>query len=356
MILVLGQWFVYETWTVFWQMPDPPGISALKVTFALLSFSFVTASLLAWRYSHVAVRFFYTISAVWLGVGSFLLLAACLCWVLYSGTGVFGLHVDRRVLVTVLFGLAVLASLYGIVNATWIRVNRVSVKLPKLPESWRGRVAALVSDVHLGHVRGCRFAERIVSMLNRLRPDIVFVAGDWYDGTAADVNRLAEPLRKLSAPMGAYFSAGNHEEFFDQAKYLDAVKQSGIRVLNNEKVIVNGLQVVGVHHRDSTDAKRLRPILQQAALDPGRASILLTHAPDCLQIAEEEGVSLQLSGHTHGGQFFPWTWITSRVYGRFVYGLKRLGNLLIYTSSGAGTWGPPMRVGTKPEIALIHFE
>src|SRR5207249_3317775 len=99
--------------------------------------------------------------------------------------------------------------------------------------------------------------------------------------------------------------------------------------------------IVGVHHTDSADAKRLRPILQRAAINRDQASILLTHAPDNLYVAEEEGVSLQLSGHTHGGQFFPWTWSAARVYRQFVYGLRPLGNLIVYTSSGVGTWGPP---------------
>jgi predicted MPP superfamily phosphohydrolase len=217
-------------------------------------------------------------------------------------------------------------------------------------------MAALVSDAHLGHVRGPGFARRIVSMINRLRPDIVFIAGDWYDGTAADLHRLAEPWNELSVPLGAYFIAGNHEEFSDHTKYLEALKQSGIRVLNNEKVTVDGLQLVGVHHGDSADAQRLRSILQRAALERDQASVLLTHAPENLHVAEEEGISLQLSGHTHAGQFFPWTWAAARVYRQFVYGLSRLGNLMVYTSSGVGTWGPPLRVGTQSEIVLIQFE
>ncbi len=355
-ILFLAHWFLYQTWTAFWMGADPSGISKLQVALALLSVSFVVASLLAWRSHHVVVRIFYTISAVWLGVLSFCLLAACSCWVLYAGARLVGLHPDRRVLVVVLFGLALLASLYGVVNAAWTRVRRITVKLPNLPQSWRGRVAALVSDAHLGHVRGYRFMRRIVAMLTHLRPDIVLIGGDLYDGTAVKVNKVASPWAKLSAPLGAYFVTGNHEEFSDHTQYLDAVKHSGVRVLNNEKVTIDGLQIVGVHYRDSTNDERFRAVLQKADLDRDRASILLTHAPDRLRIAEEEGISLQLSGHTHGGQFFPFTWITSRLYGKFVYGLQRLGNLLVYTSYGAGTWGPPLRVGTTPEIVLIQFE
>ncbi len=355
-VLFLAHWFLYETWMDFWVIADPPGISKLQIALALLSVSFVIATLLAWRYYNVVVRIFYTVSAVWLGALSFFFLAACLCWIIYGGARVFGAHPDQRILALVLFGVALLTSVYGMINAAWMRVKRVSVRLPNLPESWRGRFAALVSDTHLGHVRGVGFMRRVVGMLSRLQPDIVLIAGDMYDGTAARVNDLAAPWSKLTPPLGTYFVTGNHEEFTDHTKYLNAVSGAGIRVLNNEKVMVDGLQLVGVQFRDSTNDDHLREILRRAEVDRNRASILVTHAPDRPQIAEEAGISLQLSGHTHGGQFFPFTWITSRIYGKFVYGLQRLGKMLIYTSYGAGTWGPPFRVGTSPEIVLICFE
>ena len=355
-ILFLAHWFLYETWEFFWGVPVASKSSPLPIVLAVLSVSFVLASLLAWRSSHVVVRVLYTVSAVWLGTLSFCFLAASLCWSSYGIARLLGLHPDRRELVIVFFAIALLASLYGIVNAAWTRVRRVSVTLPNLPASWRGRVAALVTDTHLGHVRGFRFMRRIVTTLTRLRPDIVFIAGDMYDGTVARVRELAQPWARLAAPMGAFFVLGNHEQFSDSAKYLDAVEHSGVRVLNNEKVTVDGLQIVGVHYSDSTNDDHFRSVLRHADVDRDRASILLTHAPDRLKIAEEEGFSLQLSGHTHGGQFFPFTWITSRMYGKFVYGLQRLGNLIVYVSYGAGTWGPPLRLGTTPEIVLIQFE
>lgn len=355
-VLFLAHWFLYETLKAFWPGPGQAHNSDLQVALALLSISFVTASLLAWRSSHFIVRVFYTIAAVWLGLLSFFFYAACSAWIIYGGARLLGFHPNRRVLAIAFFGTALLTSLYGMANAAWTRVKRVTVKLPNLPHSWRGRVAALVSDVHLGHVRGHRFVRRIVTMLTRLRPDIVFIGGDLYDGTFARVYELAAPWARLDAPLGAYFVTGNHEEFSDHTKYVEAVRQSGVRILNNEKVTVDGLQIVGVHHRDSTNDDRFRQVLRQARVDRERASILLTHTPDRVKIAEEEGISLQLSGHTHGGQFFPYTWITSRLYGKFVHGLQRLGNLLVYISYGAGTWGPPLRVGTTPEIVLIEFE
>jgi uncharacterized protein len=352
--LFFGHWFVYATWTKFWGQPQPPVIAPLL--FGLLSVSFVGASLLAFRYKNAAVRIFYTTAVVWLGFASFFFFASWACWITYFGARIVGLHPSTRSIAGFLFGAGVLAGFYGMANAAITRVKKISVKLPNLPDSWRGRVAALVSDTHLGHVRSYAFLRRIIGMLRRLQPDVVFIGGDMYDGTAADLDRLAQLWAEFSPPWGTYFVAGNHDGFGGHDRHVEAVSNSGVRVLNNEKVTVDGLQIVGVHYHDAVNAQQYRSILRRAELDRDRASILLTHAPGGLPIAEEEGISLQLSGHTHGGQIFPFTWIVSRVWGQFAYGLKRLGNLLVYTSSGTGTWGPPMRVGTTSEIVLIEFE
>jgi uncharacterized protein len=355
-VLFLAHWFVYRTWTVFRADSHPLGITTLRVALVLLSVSFVAASLLAYRYSNFFVRLFYRIAATWLGFFNFLFLAACLCWTIYLSARVFGLDLGRPIIAETMFGIAALISAYGLVNANWVRVKKITVKLPNLPISWRGRVAALVSDVHLGHVNGFRFMRRIVAMLRRLQPDVVFITGDLYDGTKIDTDKSASPWKELSTKFGTYFVTGNHEEFSDPTKYLDGVRASGIQVLENEKVIVDGLQIAGVHHSDSANPDRFRAILKHADLDRSRASILLSHAPHTLPIAEKAGISLQLSGHTHGGQIFPFTWFTERIFGKYTYGLERFGELMVYTSSGAGTWGPPMRIGAQPEIVLIQFE
>jgi predicted MPP superfamily phosphohydrolase len=359
LMMFLGHWFVYETWVRLCEMPqgdDSNRLLALQITTAVLSVSFVTASLLAFRYAHIFVRWYYTCAAVWLGTLNYLFFAACAAWIVAGASTLAGLHGQRRHIAIALFGLALLTSLYGVVNAAWTRVTRITIRIANLPAAWHGRVAALVSDLHLGHVRNYSFVKRIVRMLAGLRPEIVFIDGDLYDGTKADIDRLAQPWSQLRPPLGIYFTTGNHEEFFDRTKYIDAVTRAGIRVLNNEKIIVDGLQIVGMHYRESANPQLFRSILRQAALDPRRASVLLTHAPDRPAIAEEEGVSLQLSGHTHGGQFLPYTWIASRAYGRFVHGLNRLGKMLVFTTWGAGTWGPPLRIATQPEIVLLRFE
>jgi hypothetical protein len=347
---------LYATWTFFWGVQESSRVTELRIALAILSVSFVAASLLAHQYFNPLVRALYTVASVWLGFLSFFFLAACACWIVYGVPLLFGVRVEKHALAAVCFGLALFAGIAAIVNAAWTRVVRVTVKLPNLPAAWRGRTAALVSDLHLGHVRNAGFLRRIVRKLSQLRPDALFIPGDLYDGTAVDLARLAKPWSEFSAPLGAYFITGNHEQFSSPAKYLDAVRQSGIRVLQNEKIVLDGLQIVGVDYHDSTNVERFRSILRQVNLDRNVASILLVHNPNRLPVAAEAGISLQLSGHTHRGQYFPFTAIVSRIYGKYAYGLNRFGDLAVYTSCGAGTWGPPMRLGSNPEIVLFQFE
>jgi predicted MPP superfamily phosphohydrolase len=358
LLLFVFHAFVYKTLSSFFFADEPAPVfrTLLAVTLFLLSVSFVPAALLAHRYFNRPVRVFYRLAATWLGVLNFAFLASVASQIALGLAELLQLPLTASGIATLFFSLAVLASLYGIFNAAKVRVNRVTVKLRGLPTSWRGRAAALVTDTHLGHIIGSRFLRRLVGTLRELGPDVVFVSGDMFDGTHVDYDRLAAPWKSLAPRFGSYFVTGNHEEFSDPSNYLNAIRSSGIHVLDNETVHLDGLQVLGIPYHDSANPRRFQSILQNAPLDPDRASILLTHVPHSFPIVEEQGIKLQLSGHTHGGQIFPFTWFTSRIFGEFTYGLKRFGDLLVYTSSGAGTWGPPMRVGTTPEIVLILFE
>jgi uncharacterized protein len=355
-VLLLAHWFLYETWIAFHPSLAPSALAILRIAFLLGSLSFVAASLLAWRSFNPVVRAFYVTAAVWVGLMTFCLFAAVSCWIVLGLVRLAGLRIASSRIADGLFAVALLLGFCGIVNAARVRVTRITIKLPNLPIGWRGRLVALVSDMHLGHVRNVGFMRRIVATLNELRPDVVLIAGDMYDGTKADVAALAEPWSVLSAPLGAFFVTGNHEEFTGRAKYLEALSKAGVRVLNNEKIELEGLQVIGVHYREAADPRHFRALLRSTAITAERTSVLLVHAPHGLKIAEEEGVSLQVCGHTHGGQFPPATWITSRIYGPYVHGLHRLGRLLVFTNWGVGTWGPPLRVGTHPEIVLLTFE
>ncbi|MHB8502136.1 MAG: metallophosphoesterase [Candidatus Acidiferrales bacterium] len=355
-ILFLTHFFLYETWVFSPGGNELAGPLWLKLTLGVLSVSFLAASLLAFRYTGATLRLIYRAAAVWLGLLSFLFLAAVGSWLVFGISRLAGLAVNFHLIVVALFSAALAAGVYGVFNASWTRITRITVRLANLPEAWRGRRAALISDLHLGHVRNGSFLRRMVAKILKEEPDAIFIAGDLYDGTAIDAKRAAEPLSALTAPHGVYFVAGNHEQFGDDSKYLRAVEAAGVRVLSNEKVEADGLQIIGVPYRHATQDSHFASVLEGIGVDRQRASVLLTHAPDHPEVAEAAGVSLQLSGHTHVGQFIPWSWMARRIYRQFVYGLSRIGKMQVFTSSGAGTWGPPLRLGTNPEIVVLEFE
>jgi predicted MPP superfamily phosphohydrolase len=356
LILFLGHWFLYKTLVSFFGVTDPAKFWVLRVAMGMLSISFIGSSFLSFRYSNLPVPTLYIASVSWLGIFYLLFLASLLAWTIYGLTALIHLSLDRRVLITGLFGIALMGSIYGFINAGIIRINPVSLPLPNLPTAWEGKTAVWISDVHLGQVRNHRFAQRVTDMVQNLRPDIVFIGGDLYDGgEAMDLHHMVEPLSRLSPPLGTYFITGNHEEFYDNTPYIDAVRRAGIRALNYEKMEIDGLQIIGVGYRESKNQKQFRAILQKMEIDRQKPSLLLKHVPSDLEIARDQGISAQISGHAHHGQVFLFRFITSKVYKGYDYGLKKLDDLVVYTSSGVGTWGPPMRIDTIPEIVVIKF-
>ena len=355
-VMLAAHWFLYETWVLFWGPMSAVAQHTLAAIIGVLSCSFLGATLAAFRYNNPAVRAFYRLASVWLGTLSFLFLAAIASWAVYALDLAGAFQIQSRTIAILAFGAAGLISLWGVINANWVRTKRVTVKLENLPDSWRGRTAVLVTDLHLGHFHHRAFSAKIVRKIAALNPDVVLIAGDMIDGTRVNALEVTQPWKHLRVSLGCYFINGNHELFGGVSHFLDAIHAAGIRVLHNEKLDLDGLQLIGVPYEHATHAEHFRSVLAKIAVDSEQASILLTHAPDHPAIAQEAGIGLQLAGHTHLGQFFPYTWIATRIYGQFTYGLSRLGATQFYTSSGAGGWGPPLRVGSQSEIVQIVFE
>src|ERR1022692_5172835 len=204
-VLFFTHFFLYETWIFSAAGSHIAGALWVRLSLGVLSVSFLAASILAFRYTNAVLRAFYRAAAVWLGLLTFLIAAAIVSWIVFGVTHLAGLQVNFHRIVELLFGVAAIAGLYGVFNAGWTRITRTTVKLANLPEAWRGRKAALISDLHLGHVRNGNFLRRMVRKILQEAPDAIFIAGDLYDGTAIDEGRAAEPLNKLAAPHGVYF-------------------------------------------------------------------------------------------------------------------------------------------------------
>jgi predicted MPP superfamily phosphohydrolase len=221
---------------------------------------------------------------------------------------------------------------------------------------WKGKKIVFVSDFQLGNIYGSNFAARVAKKIAAVDPYVVLIGGDLYDGVVCDEEKLVEPLRVLHPVGGTYFVTGNHEYYSrDSARAIAAIRRVGIKILNDEKINIGGIDVIGVDYRSAHKRKDFKNTLERIGIDRAKPNILLKHEPTDLDVAEAAGISFDLSGHTHHGQIFPIMFFTWQMYKGFDYGLKRLGSMQVFTSSGVGTWGPPLRLGTKSEIVVIRF-
>jgi predicted MPP superfamily phosphohydrolase len=321
----------------------------------LLTCSFIVALFVGAKYYNLFTCVLYSVSASWMGVFFYLLLASVLYGFVVLLMRFTGSEISLRWFGVFLLTLALIVGIYGLFHARKIFIKRVDIKLEQLPVSWEGRTAVFVSDVHLGQIRGESFSRKIVDKINALNPDIVFIGGDLYDGFPTDIKRATEPFNDLKPKLGVYFITGNHEEFRDNKPFIDAVKEVGMRVLDDEKVEIEGVQILGVDYLNARDREKFAEIIVGMNLDKNKPSILLKHEPKDVDVTSAQKISLQLSGHTHRAQVWPLGYLPKKVYKGFDYDLKSLGDTQIFTSSGVGTWGPPIRVGTNAEIVFIKF-
>ncbi|AOW94646.1 metallophosphoesterase [Rhodococcus sp. WMMA185] len=254
---------------------------------------------------------------------------------------------------------AVAATGYGVSEAARPQVVRMRVPLRRLPVAFDGVRVALLSDLHVGPSRGVGFTRQTVDLVNSEKPDMVTIVGDLVDGTVAKVAPDLEPLADLEAPLGVFGVSGNHEFYADDGgRWLDVWDRLGIRTLRNEHLTIarSGavIDVAGVH--DYSTPAPYAPDLPAALAghDPSRFVMLLAHEPRQALEASDLGVDLQLSGHTHGGQMWPVRYLVS-LQQPSLSGLDRIGDTVLYTTRGAGAWGPPVRVGAPPEITILEL-
>jgi len=271
---------------------------------------------------------------------------------------------DRRRLLARFIGsgvgiAALVLATTGIVNvARGVAVKKVRVPLAKLSRSTSGFKIVQLSDVHVGPTIGREFIADLVARVNALGPDLVAITGDLVDGSVAELGEFVRPLGEIKAKHGVFFVTGNHEYYSGANEWIAHLESLGIKVLRNERVAIggdDGFDLVGVDdwsaHQYGHGADLPRAL---EGRDPKRAVVLLAHQPRAILEAAALGVGLQLSGHTHGGQLFPWNFFV-RLQQPYVAGLHDHQGTKLYVSCGTGYWGPPMRVGAPAEITDIEL-
>ncbi len=257
--------------------------------------------------------------------------------------------------------LGVLVSGVGFASAVGAAtVERVAVKLRRFPRALDGFRIVQISDLHIGPTLGKSWLEAVVAQVNAQQPDVVAITGDLVDGSVAELAEHVAPLAKLTAKHGVFFVTGNHEYYSGADAWIAHLRTLGIRVLRNERVELGEGEAVfdlaGVDDFASGRWPGHGPDLEGAldGRDPSREVVLLAHQPKQAILAEKHGIGLQLSGHTHGGQIYPWGYAV-KLDQPHLMGLERRGEMQVYTNRGTGYWGPPMRVGVPSEISVIEL-
>jgi predicted MPP superfamily phosphohydrolase len=357
----------YYVWARLVRDPQLPQTAARIATGAIIALGIaMPLTMFASRvFPSAAVRPAVWLAFVWMGVG-FLLVAflgiadvgKLAAFVLHRFRGADAPDPSRRVLLArtlaagvggVVAGLSALGLKSALGTA---QVKELEIRLRGLPKALAGFRLVQISDVHVGPLLRKDWVGHVVDRILELSPDLVAITGDLVDGRVNELEEHVEPLARLRPKHGVYFSTGNHEYYSGVEEWLAYLPSLGVRPLRNERVeIAPGLDLAGIE--DPTGAPDLARAL--SGRDESRALILLAHQPRQFAEAAKRGVGLTLSGHTHGGQIWPFSWLVALVQ-PYLAGLHRRGDSQLYVSRGTGFWGPPMRVFAPPEITLLKLQ
>ncbi len=299
------------------------------------------------RRAHAGDWIFLQLAYLSMGLVSFLLVAAL-------ARDLLGIFTGRWISAPYVWAAAasvlLLASLRGIWGPS---VKQKELAYADLPAELDGIRLAQISDLHISQSLRAPYIARVVRKTAALRPDLIFFTGDIGDGPVAQLREDIEALAPITELAPVFYVPGNHEVYWNLAEWLDEFRRMGMRVLLNEGENLGRLPVFVAGITDPAMGRE-GPNLNKAGekKEGARFSILLSHRPDSAEEAAAKGYDLQLSGHTHGGQFFPWTIVASLVH-RYSLGAYRLGRMWVYVSAGTGSWGPRLRLGTTAEITLL---
>lgn len=336
---------------------------AIVVLAVLVPVSFVTM----WAPRAVAGPIAW-VAMTWLGFMYLLFVGLLAAEVVrHAGHRLIGTDPERRqflarTLAGIVTAVAFVGGSVGVVNALRVlREKRLTVRLAKLPAALSGYRIVQLTDVHVGPTIGRAFIEQLVQRVNALQPDLVAITGDLVDGSVGELAYHVAPLRDLRAKDGVFFVTGNHEYYSGVEEWTAHLAELGVRVLRNERVAIGGaggFDLAGVDDAQAKQYGRGHGMDVDRALagrDASRACVLLAHQPKAILAAAKHAPCLQLSGHTHAGQIFPFTALV-RIDQPYTRGLHQHEATQIYVSEGTGYWGPPMRLGTWAEITTIELQ
>ncbi|MBI5459667.1 metallophosphoesterase [Methanobacterium sp.] len=320
-----------------------PMDNGFYIIMLIAALSYPVATLIERTVSNNFTRIFYTAASAWMGI-SFYLLFALIVYLVFS----WFVPIPRESAGILIAILVTVISTYSIYNSYTLKLVKIEIPLKGLNEDLK---AVHLSDIHIGSIRNSGYMERIVNETNKLNPDLVFITGDMVDGSARLHKHTFNAINRLNAP--AFFVTGNHETYEGLDEVFRVLEGTKLRILQGELVDFKGIQVIGVGYYYGRD--HLKNTLSQLEINNEKPAILLYHLPRELENAHEAGIDLQLSGHTHNGQMIPFNFLVKLMF-PYIQGLYEYNGTKLYVSQGTGTWGPPMRLGSRCEMTLITLK
>lgn len=366
---------VFRSVMYFFHITRPVHRLLIYTAMVLLSVSFISAFvLLHWQENPLTIAY-YRFAAVWTGFMIHCLSATAAAWLFIAAIRLAGSKAALGWVAGAMLALALAGSVYGIWAAFYPKIRHVTVPVTYLPEQWENNSIILLSDLHLGLMHQNGFASRVAEMVNSQDPDLILITGDLIDGMGGPYADNLKPLKDLKSRQGIFFVTGNHEHYAGLERSLSLISQIPLRILDNEFMEIAGLEIIGVSYPGINSVADIRNLPKSKK--PGRIRIAMFHTPTEMGMNHEKvknqhlanywmpdtgfktnqklELDLQLSGHSHHGQLFPLNFLTRFLYRGYDYGLKKTDNFAIYTTSGTGSWGPPMRTAGRSEIVVIRL-
>ncbi|HOZ37041.1 MAG TPA: metallophosphoesterase [bacterium] len=357
-LLIFGShFFIYHSWLKFTSPVSARLRKMVAVVISLLPLLFIITSFAASRYDYWLFRFTYLVSSLWLGLAVNLFFIFLILWFLFFLSKAFSFYLPLPLAGYFFIFLSFIITIIGTFNSFYPTVRKFDLPFRSLPSSWQGKKVVYLSDLHLGYIYGPKFARSVISLINQQEPDLVLIAGDFYDGTRGQLESSTAEFKNLHARFGAYLVNGNHEKFFGLSTAQKLLADTPIKTLSNELVNLEGLDVVGLEYLgEKSQGKLLVSLNSVPGFSSSSPTILLYHEPLDIEQIKKSGVDLMLAGHTHRGQIFPFNFITDLVYRGFDYGFYQLENFSLYVTAGVGSWGPPVRTSARPEIVVFKLQ
>ncbi|MBK6766637.1 MAG: metallophosphoesterase [bacterium] len=367
-IVGLLHWFLYARLVSALEITSSTVLWPLRILAAFLALSYIISRILEQRFPGMLAHAMDWIGSIWIGMMwqflwiTFLFFLVKVVLVISGQWGNFTLETHEalgRYSFIAVTALVVLITGYGVFKATGAaRLVEVDVPVKNYRPEWHDFSIAMIADFHASNTNGAERIGRWCEQISGLKPSVILAPGDIIDTPATQIRSVADGFRKLSAPYGVYATTGNHEYYVGMPGAVELMQRGGFQVLMNVHVALpNGISIAGMEDRTARSMGRPLPAFEQLLPDDtSDAQILLMHTPATgdVQKATAAGFDLVVSGHTHGGQMFPFTVFTKMAF-PYHHGLYKVGSGYQLTTCGIGYWGPPMRIGKPPEIMLIRF-